>query len=214
MKHPRYNKHRPYRDRIVEIQREYGATKFDSESEFWSLGGPEHFEFIELSKHLDFGVGSYHTVDRGEMADVSQFNGVVVAHGCTEFIDIFGLWRNPLVLSYDSTELLTAGVRKRVGHNAHDQKILDLTRLARAALSVSSHGRLFVHANYMLAYPGTRTVKSHGDFFKDDYFRWASIFMEQLHTFKVEYTDGAIERMDGAHTEMVDFHFIVTKIGG
>lgn len=202
--HPSYDAYRPYRHRIVEIHRNLGLTTFTEQAQFWSLGGPEHHEYVELQKHLDFWPRSYHTVDRGYMLPVGR-DDKIIQHQFTEFETIYKLWSNPLTISYDSTEVIT----RRGSRNSHDRKIFNLIDLVRMALAATIHPHVVVHANYMLAYPGTYNLKKNGLFFKEDYIKWLSILCEHFND--IEVFDSQIERMTGSATDMIDFHFIVRK---
>lgn len=143
------------------------------------------------------------------MADVLGLTNPrgIVAHPHTEFGDCYKIWENPVAISYDSTEIVTCRGRR----NAHDQKILDLVNLTRLALAASTSTIMAVHANYMLAYPGTKRIHKDGLFFKDDFLRWVSIFQAQFHSYDVDIHHSQIERMEGSMTDMIDLHVVLRR---
>ncbi len=207
-KHPNYNHERPYNDRIIKIHKEHKIDTFTKNAEFWTLGGPEHHEYTRLSTKLTFGPRSYCTVDRGRMDETNKKE--ISTYSYSEFMDIPELWHNPLAISYDSTELLTSGIRNRETEDiSHDKKIIDLARLTLAALRTTTHKKIAVHANYMVSYPATRKQRDLS--FSNDYIRWTELFLEWMTGYKVKTYDGVSEKMEGSRTEMVDFHFVISK---
>lgn len=202
-KHPRYNQLRPYRDHVVALQRRMGQTTFTSEAEFWTLGGPEHFEFAALDKIMDFGPKSYHTVDRDRMKSIK--NKAVVAHPHTEFMSIYQLWKHPAALSYDSTEQFTPGTKMEDDDTTHDRKFINFLKLAKRAVGLCRENYLMVHANYMIAHPGTRNV--HDGSWGPHYERWLGHISHRFS--KAKIFDSREERMSNSQTFMVGIHFAV-----
>lgn len=203
-----YNKDRPYRTYIAKIQKEEGYTTFTNKAQFWTLGGPEHHEFTALNKLLKFENESYHTVDRGPMAHTN--NKAIVVHQNTEFTTIPRFWKGiarPLVISYDSTEVIYDYTN---GRNGAPQKAKDLVRLAACAVHNNHNKYLFFHLNLMQAYPRTKRLNKKDVFYKDDYQKWVEMFVNYSQFKEVKVYDGYTERMEGSRTDMVSMHFRIT----
>ena len=92
-----YSGQNPYRDLLSKSIQKFFGNEVDGE--MWSLGGKECLEY----KHLtDFGLKfkEYHNVDRDS---IDKTDGVI-DHPNTEFLDTWRFFKNPKILSYDSTE--------------------------------------------------------------------------------------------------------------
>ena len=204
----RYYHDRPYRWRVIEIQKYAGMVSFAEDAQFWTLGGPEHFEFIELNKSLQFGPRSYHTVEQHAMEPKPPDNpDAMVLYGKTKFVAAIGQWK-PVVISYDSQEVMAEvkGIRQ-------DRKIIDLVDLTRRALANSEHNTLVVHANYMVSYPAI-CPGSDDHAFKEKlcrtYTRWYNIYRHMLSgEAEIEMCDGGVEKMIESRTEMLSIHAIL-----
>lgn len=198
-----YGGNKPYRDCLVGALRYFGLTSFLEGEEFWTLGAMEWCEFhYLLEKGIVFGAGTYHNVDRGVLAGISDDR--VVGHSGTEFLDIWEYWVCPRVLCFDCTE----GIRE-----GNERGWVDLVQLAIEAVRLS--GRVCLNWNYMTRYGNL----GHWDGLTWDelvglYERWLSVLCDHVDCagFGVDfYSECVLDRKEEGSTPMLSGHCLIVR---
>jgi len=133
----------PYRQYLYKALKYFNKLEFTGTEEFWTLGAVEWHEFEWLIKRIKFlDEAVYCNVDRGnlQLRDYPHTR----AYSKTEFFDIARLWKNPVILSYDSIIGL-------VENNAGEWG--SLVDLAMKAVALS--GEVLLNFNFMAGYAHT-----------------------------------------------------------
>jgi hypothetical protein len=93
----------PCHDFLLKVLKRYDFLDF-SDSEFWTLGGKEWFEYKHLVDNgVVFGSHSYHNVDHYQ---IDELDDEAVQIHRIDFFDIHKFWKKPQVINFDSTMAL------------------------------------------------------------------------------------------------------------
>lgn len=166
-----YEGDKPYRDCLVAALKHFKLTEFTKNSEFWTLGGKEWYEYYFLKEQgLTFDKASYHNVDHG---DIDQLNEPAVVRHKRDFFDIWEIWNKPTVLCFDSTNGLVS---------SNEPIWMNLIQLGIAAAKVTS--KVSLNWNFLAGYGNIlydrskKKDKPHLLFAR--YERWLSIMLSHF----------------------------------
>ena len=181
-------------------------TEFTKDRQFWTLGGPYHHEFEYMNQHLDFGPGSYHTVDINKFkrptSDLPN-NTAVITYPNTDFWDTWKQWGSVGAISYDSTQTMISTTKN--GEFDQSRKIIQLAKLVEFALQNSP--AISVHTNWMINYANFSDPIKNKSLLEQEFPKWIQKFAGRFDNCKI--FDSQIERMETSATYMVDMHFHV-----
>ena len=189
---------KPYRDCLIAALKHFDLTEFTQNTEFWTLGGKEWYEFeFLLQQGLKFGKNSYHNVD---YKTIDSSSNPAVARHITNFFNIWKIWTNPVVLSFDSTNGLV---------DNNEQIWADLIDLGIAAARKT--GKVSLNWNFLVGY-GNVLFDNDFDTLFDRYERWLNILADKVSIsgFKATFFGlSVISPKEGSQTPMVSGHCLI-----
>lgn len=199
---------KPYRDCLVAALQHFGLTSFTEQTEFWTLGGKEWYEYKFLKEQgLTFSKASYHNVDYGDIDPCNDQS--VVIHKCN-FFDIWRVWKRPTAICFDSTNGLVT---------SNEKVWLDLIQLGIAAAEIT--GKVSLNWNFLAGYgnrlgwrgPDDKVKgKSRQDVLFDRYERWLNAMKDHITIagFRVDFFSYSVMApKEKSRTPMISGHCLI-----